>query len=165
MKHLDYTIGWICAVLIEYVVACELLDEEHPSLPNISSHDNNTYTLGRIGDHNIVIASLPKGKYGTTSAANVAKDMLRSFESIRIVLMVGIGGGAPSDRHDIRLGDVVVSSPTGRTGGVVQYMFGKTIQNRKFEYMGLLNSPPTAILTALTKINAHHKRKGHRISE
>ena len=35
--------------------------------------------------------------------------------------MVGIGGGAPSSKHDIRLGDVVVSSPVGRTGGVIHY--------------------------------------------
>jgi len=34
--------------------------------------------------------------------------------------MVGIGGGAPSPRHDILLGDVVVSNPEGNFGGVVQ---------------------------------------------
>ncbi len=44
--------------------------------------------------------------------------MLRSFESIQIKLMVGIGGGAPSGKHDIRLGDVVVGCPMkkGRVG-------------------------------------------------
>ena len=78
----------------EFVAACELLDEEHPLLPTDSPHDDNAYTLGRIGDHHIVIACLPKGRYGIASAASVAKDMLRSFESIRIGLMVGIGGGA-----------------------------------------------------------------------
>lgn len=117
MEHRDYTVGWICAVQTEYVVACEFLDEEHPPLPSQSPHDNNAYTLGRIGEHNVVIAGLPKGKYGLTSAATVAKDMLRSFESIRFGLMVGIGGGAPSPKHDIRLGDVVVSMPVARTGG------------------------------------------------
>lgn len=43
---------------------------------------------------------------------------------------------------DIRLGDVVVSSPIGKTGGVTNYHFGKTIQNERFERMGLLNGPP-----------------------
>jgi hypothetical protein len=76
-KPQDYHVGWICAVQTEYVVACELLDEEHPTLPSSSPHDNNTYTLGRIGHHNVVIACLPKGKYGLTSAASVATDMLR----------------------------------------------------------------------------------------
>lgn len=157
--------GWICAVQTEYVAACELLDEEHPSLPTDSLHDNNAYTLGRIGDHHIVIACLPKGRYGIASAVSVAKDILRSFESIRIGLMVGIGGGAPSDKHDIRLGDVVVGCPMHRAGGVIPYNFGKAIQDQEFEQTGSLISPPTVLLTALTKLSADHERKGSHIAE
>jgi nucleoside phosphorylase len=160
----DYHIGWICAVQTEYVVACEFLDEEYPTLPTSSPHDNNTYTFGRIGHHNVVIACLPKGKYGLTSAASVAKDMLRSFPSIRFGMMVGIGGGAPSLKHDIRLGDVVVSSPVGRTGGVIHYEFGKTVQNQKFERTGALDAPPPMLLTALNVVGARHERKGHQIA-
>jgi nucleoside phosphorylase len=113
----------------------------------------------------VVIACLPKGKYGLTSAASVATDMLRSFPSIRFGMMVGIGGGAPSQKHDIRLGDVVVSSPVGRTGGVIHYELGKTIQNQKFELTGALDAPPPMLLTALSVIGALHERKGHRITE
>jgi len=131
MKAEDYTVGWICAVQTEYVAACEFIDEEHPPLSTRSLHDDNAYTLGRIEDHNVVIACLPKGRYGLTNAASVAKDMLRSFPLIRFGLMVGIGGGAPSEKHDIRLGDVVVSSPVGKTGGVIHYEFGKTVQGKK----------------------------------
>lgn len=108
MKCEDYTIGWICAPSTENVAACELLDEEHSQLrPSPSPNDNNAYSFGRIGEHNVVIATLPKGKYGIASAAMVAKDILHSFHSVRIGLMVGIGGGAPTVKHDIRLGDVV----------------------------------------------------------
>ena len=164
MRRQDYTVGWICAVQTEYVVACELLDEEHPLLATESPHDNNAYTFGRIGDHHIVIACLPKGRYGIASAASVAKDMLRSFESIRIGLMVGIGGGAPSGKHDIRLGDIVVGCPVKREGGIIPYNFGKAIQDQKFERTGSLNSPPTVLLTALTKLSAHHERKGIQIA-
>jgi nucleoside phosphorylase len=152
-------------VQTEYVVACELLDEEYPALPASSAYDNNAYTFGRMSQHNVVIACLPKGKYGLTSAASVAKDMLRSFPSIRFGLMVGIAGGAPSNKHDIRLGDVVVSSPTGRTGGVIHYEFGKTIQNQRLEQTGVLDAPPVMLLTALSVIGACHERKGHRIAE
>jgi len=70
--------------------------------------------LGRVGKHNVVTAVLPDGEYGTASAASIARDMLHSFPNVRIGLMVGIGGGVPSKGHDVRLGDVVVSSP--RTG-------------------------------------------------
>ena len=165
MRPQDYTVGWICAVQTEFVAACELLDEEHPFLPTYSSHDDNAYTLGRIGDHHIVIACLPKGMYGIASAASVAKDMLRSFESIRIGLMVGIGGGAPSGKHDIRLGDIVVGYPINKEGGVVPYNFGKAVQDHEFERTGSLNSPPTVLLTALTKLSGNHERKGNHIAE
>ena len=162
LTHDDYTVAWICAVEVERIAACELLEEEYPLLPK-QPHDNNAYSFGRIGSHNVVIAGLPTGKYGVSSAATVAKDLLRSFPSIRIGLMVGIGGGAPTYKHDIRLGDVVVSSPTGETGGVIHYDFGKVIQDKEFEHKGSLNAPPTALLTALHDIRVLHARKGHRI--
>ncbi len=164
LTYEDYTVGWLCAATTERIAACELLEETHRTL-TCKPYDNNAYSFGRIGDHNVVIAGLPNGKYGTSSAATVAKDLLRSFSSIRIRLMVGIGGGAPSHKHDIRLGDVVVSSPSGTTGGIVYYDFGKVVQEKEFERTGSLNAPPTALLTALQNIQNLHKRNGHRIVE
>lgn len=134
-----YTVGWICAITTELVAAQSFLDEEHDDAQSAATNDNNNYVRGKIGNHNVVIAVLPHGEYGTTSAATVARDMLRSFPNVRIGLMVGIGGGAPSPRHDIRLGDVVVSSRNGDKGGVFQYDFGKTIQNQSFQETGFLN--------------------------
>jgi nucleoside phosphorylase len=70
--------------------------------------------------------------------------------------MVGIGGGAPSEEHDIRLGDVVVSRPTGQFGGVIQYDFGKALSGGKFERIGSLNKPPTALMTAVSAVRTRH---------
>jgi hypothetical protein len=80
----------------EYVVALRIPSTKSIR-PRLTSplYDNNTYTFGHIGHHNVVIACLPKGKCGLTSAASVSRDMLRSFTSILFGLMVGIGGGAP----------------------------------------------------------------------
>ena len=166
----DYTVGWICAIPAEYVVACELLDEEYTrnKAPKVNTtRDNNSYTFGRIYDHAVVIACLPKGRYGTTSAAIVAERMLSSFPAIKFGLMVGIAGGAPSQKHDIRLGDVVVSSPTSTSGhsGVIQYDFGKAIENHEFVETGHLAPAPDVLLNALANINTQHIRKGHRIAE
>ena len=47
---------------------------------------------------------------------------------------------------DIRLGDVVVSKPTGRFGGVVQYDFGKALANDKFALTGAFEQTPTSAL-------------------
>ena len=145
LSHADYTVGWICALPLELGAATAMLDEKHLALP-VQPNDENTYILGRVGAHNIVIACLPYGMTGNNSAATVANDMTRSFKSIKIRLMVGIGGGAPGEETDIRLGDVVVSKPTGIHGGVVQYDFGKTKQEGRFVRTGTLNKPPVELL-------------------
>ncbi|QGA15960.1 hypothetical protein EYB26_003627 [Talaromyces marneffei] len=160
----DYTVGWICALRTEYVAAQEFLDDEHEPPDFVSPNDTNDYTLGRLGKHNVVIAVLPDGEYGTASAASVATNMLHSFPNVRIGLMVGIGGGAPS-KHDIRLGDIVVSAPRDGEGGVFQYDFGKTIQDQAFQYTRFLNQPPTILRAAVTGIQAQYKRKGHQLEE
>ncbi|KID65148.1 hypothetical protein MAN_06159, partial [Metarhizium hybridum] len=81
---------------------------------------------------------LPNGEYRIASSTAVARDMFHTFPDIRIDLLVGIGGGAPSEKNDIRLGDVVVSTPCGKEGGVIQYDFGKAVQSRSFQYTKLL---------------------------
>ncbi|KID82461.1 btb/poz [Metarhizium guizhouense ARSEF 977] len=150
----DYTVGWISAIGTEYVAAQEFLDDEHDPPKFLSTNDTNDYTLGRIGEHNVVITVLPDGEYGTSSAASVATNMLHSFPNVRIGVLVGIGGGAPSPKHDIRLGDIVVSAPRDGQGEVLQYDFGKTMQNQAFQHTRCLNQPPTALRTALMGIQA-----------
>ncbi|UKZ67723.1 uncharacterized protein TrAtP1_008881 [Trichoderma atroviride] len=159
----DYTVGWICALETEYVAALAFLDEEHDGPATVSPNDNNAYTLGKIGGHNVVIAVLPDGEYGISSATSVARDMMHTFGNIRVGLMVGIGGGAPSKRHDIRLGDIVVSAPRDGKGGVFQYDFGKTIQGQSFRPTGFLNQPPALLRAAVTAIRGQHKLKGHKL--
>ena len=164
LLHGDYTVGWICALPSEMAAARAMLDEHHNPLQQ-NSRDHNTYTLGRIGRHNVVLACLPTGVIGTLSAARVANQMLQTFEGIRFGLMVGIGGGVPSEENDIRLGDVVVSKPTGQSGGVIQYDFGKTVQEGRFEWTGSLNRPPDVLLTALANLQLKHITEGHELAK
>lgn len=161
----DYIVGWICAISTEYVAAQSFLDQKHDGPKYISLNDNNDYTLGKIGRHSVVIAVLPDGEYGIASAASVARDMLHRFPNIRIGLMVGIGGGAPSQRHDIRLGDVVVSAARDGNGGVFQYDFGKTIQDQVFKTTGFLNLPPMVLRTAVNGVKAQYESDGHQIED
>ena len=154
-KHADYTVGWICALPDELTAATAMLDEIHRVLPR-KSGDENLYTLGSIGPHNVVIVCLPAGKVGTNSAATVIGNLQRSFESIKIVVMVGIGGGVPT-KIDIRLGDIAVSKPEGHHGGVVQYDFGKTVDNGPPARMGTLNKPSPLLLGAVANLSARHR--------
>lgn len=190
LSHSDYTVGWICALpQTELVAAGAMLDEEHPVLQAADPNDFNSYLLGRIGDHNVVIACLPAGQTGKVPAATVAKDMVRSFPAIRFGLMVGIGGGAPyygaqneriidvdesddsevedtDEIQDIRLGDVVISQHSKSSEAVIQYDFGKSIQGREFiRAGGQLNKPPGIVLNAISMLQGQHARKGHKICE
>jgi nucleoside phosphorylase len=162
----QYTVGWICAIATESVAACLFLDKEHEGRPDhLAANDSNDYTLGEMAGHHVVIAVMPDGEYGQTSATAVIKDMLNSFPNIRIGLMVGIGGGAPTAKHDIRLGDVVVSSPSEGTGGVYQYDYGKLIQGQGFQHTGFLNQPSTLVRTTVNGLRTRYKIKGHKIRE
>ena len=130
-------------------------------------NDNNTYVFGCVNGHNVVVGCLPDGRYGTSSAASVARDMVRSFPNLRFALMVGIGGGAPTLERDIRLGDVVVSVPQGKLGGVIQYDFGKRLSDGRFQQTSQLNAPPEVLLGVIPEIRRRHNdpRKSDRISE
>ncbi|KAH7141595.1 nucleoside phosphorylase domain-containing protein [Dactylonectria estremocensis] len=161
----EYTVGWICAITTEYVAAQAFLDEEHGRPQFVSIHDNNDYTLGKVGEHNAVIAVLPNREYGTSSAASVARDMLHSFPNVKIGLMVGIAGGAPSREHDIRLGDIVVSTASNGKGGVFQHDFGKRIQGQDFQNTGFLNQPPTLLRTTVGGLEAQYELKGHKLED
>ncbi|KAF4768676.1 hypothetical protein HAV15_002769 [Penicillium sp. str.  len=159
----SYTIAWIAALSIERAAAEAMLDERHVVPTGFTRHqtDANVYTWGRVGEHNIVIAALASGDYGITSAATTASSLLASLPSIRVGLLVGIGGGIarPDEGHDIRLGDVVVSQPSGTIGGVCQYDLIKAKSGGKRERKGFLGRPPTVLLNALTSIQAYHEQK------
>ncbi|KAG7413460.1 hypothetical protein Forpe1208_v008145 [Fusarium oxysporum f. sp. rapae] len=162
MDPLDYTVGWISAVTSEYVAAQVFLDEKHPTPRNISTRDPNHYTVGRIGHHNVVIAVLPYKQYGLETATIVATHMLHSFPNIEFGLMVGIGGGAPSRRHDIRLGDVVIGTASNDHGGVFNYDFGKAIQESAFLYTRSLKPPPAVLQDAVKGLREEHNN-GHQL--
>ncbi|KAI1416181.1 nucleoside phosphorylase domain-containing protein [Hypoxylon sp. FL1857] len=159
-SHGEYTVGWICALPKEQAAATAMLDQIHPDLGK-PSNDKNTYTFGSIGDHDVVIACLPKGHTGTNPAATVAVQMVNTFPAIKVGLMVGIGGGIPPK---IRLGDVVVSTPVGQYPGVVQWDFGKE-KDGEFERTGALNNPPGALGTAAAKLEARHEMSESKISQ
>ncbi|KAH7029852.1 putative kinesin light chain [Microdochium trichocladiopsis] len=151
----DFTVGWVCALPIELAAAVQMMDEQFADLPSFPT-DSNLYSFGRIGVHNVVAASLPAGQMGTNQAAVVASQMRLNFPSLRFGVLVGIAGGVPNSEEDIdiRLGDVVISQPFGRHGGVVQYDFGKTGPGGSIARTGTLNTPPTILLNALAKLRA-----------
>lgn len=122
LAYEEYTVGWISALPREQ--SAVFLDETHEVLPQRNKAPR--FTLGRIAGHNVVLAVLPN--CGIAATSRCMSQMEGNFPNLRFVLLVGIAGGAPSKKRDIRLGDIVVSRPGKRDMGVLQYDFGTNIQ-------------------------------------
>lgn len=160
MDRSKYTVGWICGLSYEFIAAQAFLDERHESLDQ-DPNDTNDYTLGKMSGHNIVITCLPQGEYGTASTAAAANNMVRSFPNIRVGLAVGTGGGAPSKGHDIRLGDIVVGTPSNDHSGVIRYDLDESIRTQGFVRFGSLKPPPRMLQMAVASLRASHELEGH----
>ncbi|ERF70367.1 hypothetical protein EPUS_05186 [Endocarpon pusillum Z07020] len=145
LGHDDYGVAIICPLEVEVSAVRYMLNEEHARLPN-KEGDSNRYICGRMSGHNVVIGFLPEGSQGAT-----------------LRLLVGIGGGVPSVQNDVRLGDVVVSMPSGGHGGVVQYDLGKETPTG-FERKGFLEPPPTSWRTCVVDMKSAHRTKANQIS-
>lgn len=161
----DYTVAIICALEIELRAVRGMLDIVHPRLRlSPESGDTNMYTCGGIHGHNIVACCLPC-QTGKGSAAAVATNLARTFTAIKWRFIVGIRGGIPSDKHPVRLGDVVVGMPHGDRGGVVQYDLGKKTTDG-FILTGFLCPPPAYLRNAAISMQTDYKFDGdNRIAE
>ncbi|OGM44770.1 hypothetical protein ABOM_007389 [Aspergillus bombycis] len=87
LPHTEFLVSWICVLKKEYYAALRTRNERA---------------------HNVTINLPPAEMYGQIHASHIAADMRSTFPRMRFVLLVGIAGGAPSPKHDIRLGDVVL---------------------------------------------------------
>ncbi|WZH49579.1 ankyrin repeat protein [Fusarium acuminatum] len=148
----DYAVGWVCALPIEAAAAKAILDHvyENPSQDRIPG-DNNNYLLGSLHGHNVVVAYPNPALSAITSQADVVTQLHASYTSIRFHLMVGIAGGAPNMKEDIRLGDVVVSRSTARHPGIIRFdANGERTEDLSVRGRAL-DQPISLLLTAVGK--------------
>ncbi|KAK5632769.1 hypothetical protein RRF57_008483 [Xylaria bambusicola] len=156
----DFHVAIICALKIEADAVYSLLDKDW----NDEGHDygkdkndTNSYTLGSIGQHNVVIVRL--SGMGSIRASTAAGNLNLSFPNITLALVVGVCGGVPTPSNDrsIFLGDLVLSSR------VVQYGFGRQYPDR-FERKGgsddSLPEPRASIRNFLGKLDSvrYHRK-------
>ncbi|KEQ64412.1 purine and uridine phosphorylase, partial [Aureobasidium melanogenum CBS 110374] len=155
----EFEIAIVCALPLEAAAVIDSFDQRYDK--NCSGYgkqegDTNTYSTGRIGQHNVVLAHMPG--MGVSSAASVASDIQLSFKGIRLALIVGVCGGAPLERPTpaIVLGDVIISN------SVVEFDFGKqypTRFERKTDLDHTLGRPNPEIRGLLSKFGVASIRK------
>ncbi|KAF3931908.1 hypothetical protein ABW20_dc0100432 [Dactylellina cionopaga] len=124
----DFEVAIICALPLEASVVNELFDQEYDEIAYGKARgDSNAYSTGVIGHHNVVLVYMPG--IGKVAAATAAASLRASFQEIRLALVVGICGGAPSEYQSgeaILLGDVVISE------GLVQYDLGRQYPDSRY---------------------------------
>ncbi|KAI0112084.1 purine and uridine phosphorylase [Nemania sp. FL0031] len=117
----NFKIAIICALPLGYDAITMLFNQpwvDYAEKYGRAPGDKNTYTTGRIGDHDVVLVLLPK--MGKASAAMAATRLMSSFPRLKLAFLVGICGGVPRiGKNEARLGDVIISKT------VVQYDFGR----------------------------------------
>jgi nucleoside phosphorylase len=157
-----YTVGIIYIKPLEMDAITVMLDERHESV-TLRLEDDNEYTLGRIGDHNVAIAGPPRGMQGKVAIADMVARIRLTFRNIRAGLLVGIGGGVPHlPKYDVRLGDVVVGAPEYGPA-VVQYDRGKQYSTG-IRTTGALNKSPPVLLRVVDKLENKYRtaeEEGH----
>ncbi|KAK4068968.1 hypothetical protein Trihar35433_5547 [Trichoderma harzianum] len=107
IRRSDFKIAIICALQVEFDAVCLLVDEFWYEDFGRAEGDQNFYTAGCVGNHNVVIILLES--MGKISAAKAVANMRVSFTAIQLLLLVGICGGVPSGpRGEILLGDIII---------------------------------------------------------
>ncbi|KAF5597743.1 pfs domain protein [Fusarium subglutinans] len=102
-------IAVLCALTLEADAVETLFDGQWTAGYSRSEGDTNTYTLGIIGRHGVVLVHMPG--MGTIYSATVATCCRSTFPRVSLTLVVGICGGVPfsEDGTELLLGDVVIS--------------------------------------------------------
>ncbi|KAJ9663512.1 hypothetical protein H2198_000778 [Neophaeococcomyces mojaviensis] len=119
----DFKVAIICALPLEASSVQSVFDicwEDEGKQYGKVKGDQNFYSTGVIGMHNVVLAHMPGT--GNTDASGVATGIRTSFTSIELALVVGICGVVPQHSatpEDIVLGDIIISTD------VIHYDVGK----------------------------------------
>ncbi|OCK73236.1 purine and uridine phosphorylase, partial [Lepidopterella palustris CBS 459.81] len=149
---------WIAPLALELTAAKGMFDGDVQEI--IASRYR--YFGGKMGKHCVVMAVQPR--MGTDAASDLAARMRSAFSNIEYFLVVGIGGGVPGygafgAQSQIVMGDVVVSVPAGKYGGVVRCDFGAWTGDGRLEISGHTNGPPDALLAAVNLLRAKHSMR------
>ena len=165
LNHDDYTVAWIAFLSIEAEAALGILDKQHHHQFKSVRGDDYIYIGGEINGHNVVVATWPAGQnYGVGAAAALISQVKARFSNIWFTLLVGVAAGLPNllpsdptQRRDIRLGDVLVCVPDKASSGIVHYDLGRDTE-AGFLLNGRQAETPTIVRAAIGNIQLTKKK-------
>lgn len=140
-----FTIAIICALALEFDAVEALMEVEYDKYSYQELNSNcymEWFKPGRIGGHDVILVCLRQ--MGGKCAASAAANLRQSFENIRLALLVGICGASPYNpktslppyKHEIILGDVIISDKVIESNPGKQHPGGLRSQRRIKETLG-----------------------------
>ncbi|WP_182423901.1 hypothetical protein [Bacteroides fragilis] len=151
MKAVEPTLGLITALSKEQAAISRFIEQKETiQIDNDPTIYTKGFIQGERGRHCVVLACLTK--YANNNASITTTNMVRSFPTIKDVIMLGIAAGVPRvDKKDlhVRLGDIVVSSGKG----VMQFDLG-TYKNGKYEIRDTSPSPSAMLLQSVNYLES-----------
>jgi nucleoside phosphorylase len=160
--HLStYTVGWICKEPRSMSIALTMLDNRHYQLP-VPRNDDYLYTLGTIGSSKVVIICPKKPISGTSLLESLLTHLQREFNGIKYYFITGVAGGIPPD---VRLGDVVISTPPNHIQ--IPDLSQRDLHAPILPDWTTRSAAefPRSLLAALRKVEVQHGQFGLRITE
>ncbi|KAL4925973.1 5'-methylthioadenosine/S-adenosylhomocysteine nucleosidase family protein [Aspergillus undulatus] len=153
----QFSIAVFCALPKEADAVVELFDDIWTrGAYDKAAPDDNAYTVGRIGRHNVVLVHM--AGMGKGVACQAASSTKSSFPGVKLAFVVGICGAVPfgDGQSEVILGDVVIGS------SIVQYDLGRqypdafTTRARHEVH----RRPPRKIQSVLSKLMSTRAREG-----
>lgn len=151
----DIEIAILCALRIEFDAVEATFDQAWESAKYGKARgDVNSYSLGRIGEHDVALVLLPGT--GKVVSASAASGLRSSFGGIRLGLIVGICGGSAStpDHEEIVLGDIIISSSVVQSDFGRQFSDSLRMKDTTEDKLGRPNSELRAFLGLLSSEKA-----------
>ena len=152
--RLGFEVAIFCALKLEADAVLVALDNIWDGPYGQAPGDDNAYTLGSVGEHNVVVVHM--AGMGSVNAATTAASLRSSFPHVKLALIVGVCGAVPESSHHkqgIFLGDIVIST------AIIQYDFGRqypTVFQRKDMLEDSSGRPSHRIRAMLAKLETRH---------
>ncbi|WYZ43460.1 hypothetical protein EsH8_VI_001159 [Colletotrichum jinshuiense] len=160
----EFEIAVVCALPLEYDAVALAFDEfwgDHSDMYGRAKGDPNTYSNGRIGRYNVVLALLPN--MDKENPASATARLRSSYTGLRLVFLTGICSGVPSPRSDqeIVLGDVVISTTIVQYDYSPQHPDNFTLRNTVYDNLGRFNKDIRPLLaTFRTNVGRERLQRG-----
>ncbi|KAM5354574.1 hypothetical protein ACJ41O_001221 [Fusarium nematophilum] len=154
-KTQDVHVAVVLPLKEDYDTATELLAKVFVRRPLRPS--KGECTLGKVGVHNVVLATGPLGTFVISESTRAAisesvkaviADLLQEYPCIRAGFLIGVDAIAPHGGV-AKLGDIVLGIPQGFEPGVIQLDAEKTSTQQRLFAVNHLSPPPLAVRSAV----------------